>query len=319
MSTHLDFRYGQPVTRGMLFDALVEVVTDLHREGRSTRSAGIKPRLTQQLERWGVKFDENLYGFASFRAFLNAAHEAGRVELRDAASGPDVDVLLPGQPRTQLSSSASVQIRKDFWETFMNWTPSLERVYDRVQGLALSRQRDPYAPENLAWTDRARYVPIEPIDMATQTKWATTFTNGLSLGHERDLLAQALSGDRPLQEFTRRIKALPSSLPAWNAYRTQRVLDTINSWATEHNLVVDPVVRHSDHTSNLAHPARQNKPSPEAVRNGAPLADSSTIGGADVVSATVEALRAQAHELVDRMTLEELLSLPLTLGLLHRR
>jgi len=311
-----------------IFGQLAQVVADLRREGRSTHSAGVKPRLAQRL---GGVFDEKAFGFTTFREFLAAAQRAGIIDIWPAPSGPDVMIELPGQPPSDVARhGAPVQIRNDLWATFMDWSPGLERAYDRAQGHAfrVSVAAEAYDPQvrelrQAMQTDRIRFVPIEPITMATQTEWARAFAAERPLG-ERDELIQALRANRPLQEFTRKIRTLPY-LREWAAFRNQRVAEAIGAWAQQHQLTVDPVessegvhdeeLPNGSATSSVvarAHPlpARSFGGRGAARTNGR----QQTATGLDLGT-----LRKRAHELIECMTAEELLALPLSLGLLYRQ
>src|SRR4051795_11789255 len=63
-------------------------------EGRSLRSASIKPGLQERARvALGEQFDEREFGFESFREFLRGAEAAGAVTILPAPIGPDVDIL----------------------------------------------------------------------------------------------------------------------------------------------------------------------------------------------------------------------------------
>jgi hypothetical protein len=331
MTAYPVFTYGQTPTAlpplEHVFTQLANVVGDLQRDGRSTRSAGIKPRLAKRL---GIPFDEKRYGFATFREFLRAAQAARVIDLCPAPSGPDLDVVLPGQqPRDVPHRARLLRIRADFWSTFMDWTPGLQRAYDRDQGHAVRvvTAAEVYDPQvrvllNAIQTDHARFVPIDPIGLATQTEWARTFAAGRPPGEGHEVLTQALRADRPLQEFTHKVRTLPC-FGDWTAFRNERVVDEIKAWAGKHELTVEPLEVASERSdavvvggegidAETANPQSQETPGPTATSRVAMQHGFST-------EVDLTALRARAHRLVDRMTAEELLMLPLTLGVLYRR
>ncbi|MFI0448029.1 UPF0158 family protein [Actinomadura sp. 6N118] len=315
MTTRPTFSYGSPFNPPLdyVFHELVEVVQNLIRDGRSTRSAGVKPRLTQRL---GTPLDERSYGFATFREFLNAAREAGVIALRSAESGPDVDVLpVDRYSEDEAKPRTPTQLRPDLWSTFMDWTPGFLRAYDREEGkafrVAIAAEAHDLQIRQLRQamqTDRRRFVPITPVDLQTQTGWAHSFVTGLSSGGDRDLLAQALRGERPLQAFTHIIRTLAIQRD-WKSFRNEQVVETIRSWARQNDLTIDPRVADDAPSSPtaVATPPRRRVTTGSAVQPRA--AAESDLG----------ALRRRAHELIDQMTAEELLALPLTLGMLYRR
>ncbi|WP_202638624.1 UPF0158 family protein [Bailinhaonella thermotolerans] len=302
MTTYPAFAYDPPRPPiEQVFQVLAQVVRDLQSEGRSTRSAGIKPRLAQRLG----AFTEKTYGFTTFREFLMAAQRAGVVELCNPAQGPDLDVMLPGQPRDVPRPPVPLQVRQDLWKEFMDWSPGVERAYDRQKDRAFRVSvTDAYDPEarrlrEAMQADPARFVPISPISMETQIQWARSFVTKMPPGRHRDELAQTLHTDRPLQGFTRLVRTLPC-LAEWTSFRNERVVEAVTSWARHHDLDVDPVA-----TDSSPHRSSSNPASPHAPAAAGQL--------------DLAALRARAHELVDVMTAEELLALPLSLGMLYRR
>src|SRR5437868_2738874 len=200
----------------------------------------------------------------------------------------------------------------------MDWSPEFERAYDREHERAfrLYIQAESYDPEvqrvRQDMRERpGRYVPIEPVAMNTQLEWARTFTTTLEPGALRDGLEAALRAERPLQEFTRTIRAMRGNHP-WSVFRNQRVAEVITQWARRHDLDVDPIE---------ARPAEPRPVEARAVGESAPprLARLPVHALGMAAEFDLAALRGQAHHLVDRMTMEELLALPVSLGLLHRR
>jgi hypothetical protein len=319
-----------------IYQQIAEVVADLRRSGRSTRSAGVKTRLNQRLS---VPFDEKAYGFPSFREFLTSAEQAGAIQLWPAATGPDVTLGLPGEPvEDSPGRRAPVQIRPDFWLTFMDWTPGFERAFDREQGRAfrVAVAAEAYDPQvrqlrQAMNSGGTRYVRIDPIGLSTQLEWAKTFAVGRPSG-ERDDLIRDLDGDRPLQKFTRRVRTMPC-YPAWVVFRNQRVAGMIQAWAQEHQLTVDPLIpagrtqadaepMESAGVSRLSPgPVPGSGPSPGSIEKITPPRARQPSSPPQPASAGLDlaSLRRQAHELIEHMTAEELLTLPLSLGMLYRR
>jgi hypothetical protein len=301
---------NQRPSREAAFGRLVEVVGELQRGGRSTKSAGVKPRLAQSL---GGRFDEADYGFSNFREFLTAAQQAGLVELRTAGGSPDVDVFVSAEPMTDTPGPAG-RIRPDLWSTFMDWSPGVERLYDRQEQRArrLVPLTDAEELDSEMRTlrearaaDPARFLKIEPILLSTQLSWARTFVAKLESMVDRKLLTEDLNTDRPLQQFTRRIRTMPIGAE-WASFRNRQVADVIRAWAQDNKIDLDPFA------PPPAPPAVIAAPRSSAIHASA----TETAGPAGI---DIMALRTQVKDLVDRMTVEELLALPLTLGQLYRR
>jgi Uncharacterised protein family (UPF0158) len=335
---HLDTGPAEaPLTPPEAFAALAEVVQQLLERGRSTRGASIKQMLQMQT---GFRFQEKALGFETFRAFLLAAQDAGVVTLHPAVSGPDVDVLLAaegGTPSTAegLNGDEKIQrIRPDLWDIFVNHSPGWIRLFDLRTGLALRLPKDP-APqepfEQQAWrrayqADPDRFRPVEPIGMSTTLQWMGDFVAGLQDGPVRDELRTALAQPLPLREFTRAVRSREIGA-AWNQLRLANVRDHIVRWAAEHGLNVD--------VFNAPEPPKELMPAPlpkpddreRAETGGRPKAEQTARGWHGRTSSRdplvppidADALRRWAHDVVDRMTLSELLRLPLDVDTLYRR
>ncbi|BEL12151.1 hypothetical protein Q0Z83_103420 [Actinoplanes sichuanensis] len=284
------------------FDALVSVVGEMQSTGRSMRSAGIKPRLVTMLG----GFNEADYGFDKFRDFLNAAQKAGRVELRGAVSGPDLDVVLPERETAPVPSIRPVQsrIRADLWGTFMDWTPGISRVFDLDNGVA--RRVLPTDDDEMRElrrrieTSDGRFPKIEPVSLDLQLNWARKFLAVQNSASDREQLADALGTDRPLQEFTRLVRTMPIG-PAWASFRNGKVADEVKKWAENNNVTLDPYAPLEPPTPTIR-PASTTSLHPH---------------GSGTVD--IDAVRQTWHQLIDRMSIEELLALPITLGQFYRR
>ncbi|SCF71479.1 UPF0158 family protein [Streptomyces sp. Ncost-T10-10d] len=340
--SHQADRYRPPTPPPLdaVFMELTRVVQSLESSGRSTRSAGIKPRLGHSLG--ALSFDESQYGFVSFRQFLEAAQQAGHIVLTQASSGPDLNVGLPGRPVIEptVPSAQPDRIRADLWSTFMDWTTEVQRVYDRERQIAfrLRKPAEAYDPDvrrlvqELA-EDPSRYVPIEPVSMATQTQWARDFSAAQPTGAEREMLLRTLDAERPLQEFTYVVRTLPARRD-WQTYRNVRVIDTIKEWAARNAVSVDPAgtqyvmaVPPPGALPLSRGPVPQGVPGPLPLAPGAATAPAhprvpaqpQSAGPAASPGTELATLRARVHDLVDHMTTEELLALPFTLGQLYRR
>ncbi|WP_341719355.1 UPF0158 family protein [Micromonospora sp. FIMYZ51] len=300
----------QRLSREKAFGRLIEVVTEMQRSGRSTKSAGVKPRLTQSLD---GRFNEADYGFSTFREFLTAAQQAGLIELRTVGPGPDVDVIVPDESTTSTAVPAG-RIRPDLWSTFMDWSPGIERLYDRREQRARrlvpasdaeDTDSEMRALREARTNDPDRFLRIDPVVLATQLSWARTFVASLESTMDRKRLTEDLNTERPMQEFTRRIRTM-SIAGEWASFRNRQVADVIRAWADKNEINLDPFAPPSTPPVAIATPRT-------SATHVSPV---DAYGPAEI---NVKALRAQVKDLVDRMTVEELLALPFTLGQLYRR
>ena len=138
-----------------------------------------------------------------------------------------------------------------------------------------------------------RFIPIQPLGMEAQTKWMNEFVKELGDRPMTQALQAALMSDRPMQSFSRVVRAEP----AWRGVvrpSAEEVERVIIGWQTEHGLTF-PI---SDVT-----PATDGLPS---VAGRGFIWD----GGA---SRDVEQLRRQLHEAIDQMPLADLLKLSVPL------
>jgi hypothetical protein len=204
----------------------------------------------------------------------------------------------------------------------MDWTPGLERAYDRDIGRAFKVSA---TTDSCDWpllqtvqANRARFVSIEPINMAIQTRWARDFVASQPSGVEHDALTDAFRAARPLQEFTRKVRTLQCSRE-WYAFRNERVATVIKEWAQKHGFTVDPLmpVPVGAHPGSAAPRAQVSSTSAERRKTAAAI--HSAMHMRTFTEIDMDTLRVRAHELIDRMTAEELLALPLNLGMLYRR
>lgn len=225
------------------YERLAELTTRLVGNGRSTRSAGVKPAL-QGLD---ASFDERRLGFRSFRSFLEAAEANGHVALRGVPGTPDVDVF-PAGPLASHDAGASrpERIRGDVWSAFVDWRSHWERVYDRethqVGWLPTVSSPDEGAVvadlRRAASDDPSRYVRIEPIRQDVTLDWMTRFVEGLPDGTEQQMLKDALANARPIRAFVIAVNRSRVK-DEWGKERLERVRAHITSWAEANGLALD--------------------------------------------------------------------------------
>ena len=230
----------QLLERQEAYGKLAEVVARLVQSRRSTRSAGVKPRLQWTLE----GFDEQRLGFRTFRDFLEAAAAAGHVVLRPVSNAPDVEVLpidTPAEPAPEIDG----RIRRDVWTAFVDWRQGWLRLYDRdtdaigwLPLIALADEPRPYAAlRQLQAEQTQRFVAIEPTDQDATLAWIRDFVAGLE-GLQRKTLARALEAPRPIQAFVVAAREV-GVIDDWSAVRLREVRARVEAWARDHDLAID--------------------------------------------------------------------------------
>jgi hypothetical protein len=251
---------------------------------------------------------------------------------------PGADGAAPGREPS---------IRSDLWITFVDWSGGDARWFDRRSGFAfrLPRVVDPTDPVPVfLWSEAVRsepdrFVPITPIDQERTLTWIAEFLQGLPPDAIRDSLIATLDLQQPIREFTARARALERS-PQWTAFRVRRIRDYILAWAATNSLQfdvhkmpeVDPTTKPTPRPPQPRIDARPSPARPGTATGAEPRSPAGRHLSPDTEhrwppggspgregSGDFEALRRWVHELVDRMTVTELLSLPITPDLLWRR
>lgn len=284
--------------RQAAFARLSAIVERLVAEGRTTRSAGVKPALQFS----DIGFDETRLGFRSFRAFLEAAERAGYVRLRRAAEGPDVDVLPAMAAGDAEAVTPPQRIRRDLWSAFVDWRAEWSRVYDRETDAVgwLPAVEGPDEDSRTAELRRAmlanaeRYVPIEPLDQQATLERMREFVDGLEEGAARTALEAALTSPRPIRAFvTAAHEAGVHEI--WNAFRLKRVRDRISEWAAANRVELN--------LTREREPIGEPRPAPRGRR----------VAAVSASPGSLDDLRERVCRAVRRMSRGELLQLAIPL------
>ena len=299
---HEDSALGPELERA--FDALVEVSARLVREGRGPRAAAVKVALQRHIP----NFSEQQLGFATFRSFLQVAEQAGRVQLRPAPQGPDIDVVPIGVDLPP-SVRAANRLRRDIWDAFTRWDEGFLRFWDRETEQAFRIPEQPVPAENEEQATlraelqagAARFIPIEHVPAETLIQWAQEFADGLPPDPARTALLVALNHDLPIHNFTQLVRRLGLG-PRWHDTHVSRVRQVVDRWAKANKLEID-----------LARELEASGPGSDQIQ---PI----RTHRAQASSIAEEDLRRRVHEMVDEMTLPELLGLTIPLRLVfHAR
>jgi hypothetical protein len=280
------------------FEALVEVSARLVRDGREPRAAAVKVAL----QRHFGDFSEGKLGFPNFRSFLKGAEDAGRIQLRPAPVGPDVDVVPIGVDLPHPPHPAN-RLRRDVWDAFTRWDEGFVRFWSRDHGRAYripdrststeDAEQARLRQEFVAGTDRLVAIPHIPVEVLVG--WAREFANNLPPDPTRTALLAALEQELPVHNFTQLVRRLGLG-PRWHDVHVAHVRQLVEKWASENDIQVD-FTRDVD-----AQPTDRRG---EAAR----LARTLDAGTSE------RELRRRVHEFVDEMTLPELLGLSIPLRL----
>jgi hypothetical protein len=284
------------------FSILADIVQRWYAEGRRAYGASLKPEMRSLTSN---AFDEKLLGFMTFKHFLLAAADQGLVDVHPAPNSPDVQVVPKGKEPMGLrggsdrSSTASniPRIREDLWKAFVDWNTAFERFYDRAHDVAhriasAESAFDSPALKTLRQekrTDTARFVPILPITFAEQVDWMRQFA-AKQPPETRLHLMPAIESARPARDFSMTVRRSSDLAFAWQNERFQRVMERIDAWKSEHNVVVDI------YAPPATPPDRRERP----VR-------------ASALSLDERRLRERIHGAIDAMSVAELLDLPIRL------
>jgi hypothetical protein len=130
-----------------------------------------------------------------------------------------------------------------------------------------------------------------------------TFVSQLPPGEEKDQLNAALDDDHPLSAFVRAVRTIPDVERSWRSTFTEEVTSAITRWMRQQQLMAD--IYHMPSTTS-GEPARHARA--EGPKTGAAARQSTLIRHkAD----SPDELRQQVLEAVARMSLSELLRLPI--------
>lgn len=291
-----------PMNVNEAMDSLVAVVDGLHSQRRSAVSASVKHALIR-LHPEG--FSERAYGFATFRAFLDAAVDAGRISLIETPGSPDVEVRLPVSADVApivIPERRGDRVRPDLWTAFTKWNDSALRILEVDTGRAHFLPTRPTLGEDRSVSEtRARYFvypskfrTIPAIERSVVLGWMKAFADNLSSA-VGESLSLALTDERPFQAFKAVIQSANLER-AWRSQHTELVAGVIQEWAKRSGLSIDPY---------------EALPAPPAATREAARTTSRRPGPA---GADIDWLRSVAHRAVDRMSEDELRQLPVRLG-----
>lgn len=292
-------------------DLLRASVEHLVAKKRRTTAAAVS---LEMRKRSGNTFTPAVAGFTAFREFLRFAEGVGAVALLPPVPGGDVEVLsttVGGAPDEPVAPSvaAPMPIRRDLWQAFVDWSPQRQRAFDVRTGRVVALPTDKNSggevdKESASWRDEpGRFRRITPLSRDDQLHWMRAFASQLSAGEEKDRLIEALGDSHPLTAFIELIRTFPDVERSWRRTFTEQVTSAITRWMRQEQVTAD--IYHMPSTLSGEPPHRVKT---EGSRIAA-SAKQSALNRHEVDSA--DELRQQVLEAVARMSLSELLRLPI--------
>jgi len=284
------------------FSILAEIVQRWYAEGRRAYGASLKPEMRSLTSN---AFDEKSLGFLTFKHFLLAAADQGLVDVHPAPNSPDVQVVPKGkEPMGQRSAPDRfataphvLRIREDLWKAFVDWNTAFDRFYDRANDVAYRIASAESAFDTPALkalrqerrTDATRFIPIAAITFAEQVDWMRQFADKQP-AETRLRLMPAIESSRPARDFSMAVRRSSDVAVAWQNERFQRVMERIDVWKAENDVVVDIYAPPAAPAARVERPAR-----------------------APGLSLDESQLRGRIHTAIDAMSVAELLDLPIRL------
>ena len=296
-------------------DLLRASVDYLASKKRRTTAAAISLEMRR---RSGNAFTPGAVGFGAFREFLRFAEGVGAVTLLPPVPGGDMEVLsapIDGSDDTQktpLPATATPKpIRRDLWQAFVDWSPQWQRAFDAQTGRVVTIPVDRNATggtnaseEAAAWReDRDRFRRIVPLSPSDQLRWMQAFVSELPSGQERQQLSQALEEEHPLAAFARCIRMFPDAERSWRVKFTEEVTSAVTRWMRQERLTTDMYHMPSSPDAEPRRPTMTTGPKTES--------SAWAIAMVGYNAESPDDLRQQVLKAVSRMSLSELLRLPI--------
>lgn len=288
------------------FKVLATVVSDWRVQGKRTTTAGVKPALIRATD---GGFSERDLGFASFRAFLVAAEQAGVIRLYRPEQG-HWQILLPGEEepmptaRGASPSTGTGRLKPPIWAVFVEWGDDWVRLWDKKDGRAFWY---PVAADGRpAWeASPERFAPIHHASPQVQMDWMREWAEGLPAA-ERDLILPTV-GSTIQGAFRNQLTHL-GLLPAWREELRRRIVLFASDWADANGVSRSQLLdarRAEPRPSQSRSEQVDQAPKVEARQSGNSAAGP---GESDLAESD---LRSKLHEAIDRMSVAELLELRL--------
>lgn len=260
-----------------VFDVLQDEALAAAARGRRLYGPQAKKALTTKFP----DFSERSLGFRKFVDLLRAGNDAGRFQL----------LVEDGHPRIVPAPTTSVRprleqgkLKPDLWTAMVTWGTGM-RFWDRKRRRALYVPVDD-AGDPLWKSSPGDFVEVDPIPMEVQLRWMAEFANDQSEVIQEALL---MSLEDPTPGAFKRALTELNLGAAWRTRLRQRVTEHAVEWAAQNEIPAAFIVE-SEGRANRPVP-RPVEPKPSQVAGSVPEA---------------EKLRVKLHQVIDRMTAEEL-------------
>ena len=229
----------------------VSQVTQLLKQLLEAHSPEVGARLKQRLNALLIgqglgHFDERVFGFRKFGDFLQKTQaEILRVDRSDQST--DIVVSLVGTPTSPVQTSRSVvetdqaAIRSDVWQAFTNHNIQRKRFLNK-ETFALKHfiENDQSPASHEVAENREKFIEIQPVPGGEQLGWMREYLSTVPL--------QA-ADKAPLEAMTEQLytsslnaaftRALGEKGEGWRHFRTHRVTEAIERWASQHEVPLD--------------------------------------------------------------------------------
>lgn len=209
--------------------------------------ARLKQRLNALLIGQGLgHFDERTFGFRKFGDFLQKTQsEVLKVDRPDEST--DIVVSLvnaadsPVQTFRPVVETDQAAIRSDVWQAFTNHNVQRKRFLNK-ENFALKHfiENDQSSASNEVAANRDKFIEIQPVPREEQLTWMREYLSTVPLQAADKPPLEAMT-EQPYTSslnsaFTR---ALGEKGDGWRHFRTQRVTEAIERWASEHAVSLD--------------------------------------------------------------------------------
>lgn len=276
------------------FELLVKTVSSWRQSGRKTTSAGVKSGM-RELD---PAFDESALGFADFSSFLEEAAGCGKISKYRQPNGHWL-ILMPGEEPSEPATPPheSYRLRPDLWNALIDWDAHYLRKWDKDRGRAFMYPVDDEGV--VLWESRPeRFCDIPSTTQARQMEWMHEFARTTP-----DLVRPRLEaslGAGMMGAFRKELVEV-GLLGGWQNYLQHKIVEHALAWANECGVPSRDILAAQ---KNVNHDTGGGDSARSATRNV----------GSPVASQRVDSLRQLVHQAVDRMSLDELASLPIRAG-----
>jgi hypothetical protein len=271
------------------FELLRSSVVAMEAAGQLTTAAAVSLRM----RRTSPSFTPRAAGFSTFGQFLKAAAASGAIAV-DLGKA-DFYVHAAGQPVPHTRSRSRIRwVLPALWRAFIDWSPQRHYVYHRESRQVLPAPSSP--------TGAPLEVPIPLLSRDMQLQWMRQFASHLSDEEATRELLEGLDGAEPVSSFSRLIRTHTGLSDKWQQDLREHVLVEIENWAEENRIP----------TADLTPQPVTSTPQGSSAHTSTVLpSGTADAGAAGPTAHDGEALRAQVLAALERMTLAELLRLPI--------